>query len=140
MATESQTRGIRNNNPLNIRHGSKWKGLRKTQTDKAFCQFESMEFGVRAGLKLIRNYITGWGGSRMKICSVTAIISRWAPPSENNTQNYIRFVCEKSGLNPLEVISPNDKNSIYVLVKAMCQIESLYELPRVTFDSAWSLM
>lgn len=140
MAEESKTRGIRNNNPLNIRHGSNWKGLRKPQTDKAFCQFESMEFGIRAGLKLIRNYITGWNGTRAKICSVNAIISRWAPPSENNTQNYIRFVCQKSGLHPLQVLSPQDKNSIFALVKAMCQIESLYVLPRETFNSAWSLM
>ena len=38
-------RGIRNNNPLNIRRTAKdqWKGLRAQQTDASFCQFESME-------------------------------------------------------------------------------------------------
>ena len=43
-------RGIRNNNPLNIRRTAKdqWKGLRAQQTDASFCQFESLEYGWRA--------------------------------------------------------------------------------------------
>ena len=42
-------RGIRNNNPLNIRRGKdQWKGLRAQQTDASFCQFESLEYGWRA--------------------------------------------------------------------------------------------
>ena len=34
-------RGIRNNNPLNIRRTAKdqWKGLRAKQTDASFCQY-----------------------------------------------------------------------------------------------------
>ena len=36
------TRGIRNNNPLNIRHSKdKWQGIAITQTDKSFVQFQS---------------------------------------------------------------------------------------------------
>ena len=40
-------RGIRNHNPLNIRRTSKdqWKGLSKAQTDRAFVQFETLEWG-----------------------------------------------------------------------------------------------
>lgn len=140
MAKENQTRGIRNNNPLNIRLGSNWKGMRPEQTDKSFCQFVSMAYGLRAGIRLILNYITGWNGRRKKICTVTAIIEKWAPPSENNTRNYIRFVCDHSGLNAYQVLSRTDKNEIFFLIKAMCQIESLYILDRDTFDSAWSLL
>ena len=32
----SQARGIRNNNPLNIRVGNDWQGERKPNTDGAF--------------------------------------------------------------------------------------------------------
>ena len=41
-------RGIRNNNPLNIRRSKdKWKGMRAVQSDAQFCQFESLEWGWR---------------------------------------------------------------------------------------------
>ena len=34
-------RGIRNNNPLNIRRSKdKWQGMKALQTDAQFCQFE----------------------------------------------------------------------------------------------------
>ena len=37
-------RGIRNNNPLNIRRSKdQWQGLRAQQTDASFCQFETNE-------------------------------------------------------------------------------------------------
>ena len=56
-------RGIRNNNPLNIRRTAKdqWKGLRAQQTDASFCQFERMEYGWRAAFYLLTRtyYHTG---------------------------------------------------------------------------------
>ncbi len=46
-------RGIRNNNPLNIRRTrDKWKGMKALQSDAQFAQFESMEWGWRAALAL----------------------------------------------------------------------------------------
>ena len=135
-----ETRGIRNKNPLNIRKGASWLGLAENQPDKAFCTFSSMEFGIRAGIKLIRNYITGWGGRRRKYCTVDAIISKWAPQTENNTESYIKFVCRESELNRYSAIAPNDKSSIYALMGAMCKIESKYILSRSMFDSAWRLL
>ena len=49
-------RGERNNNPGNIRHGSKWQGLSAQQTDPSFCQFVSPEYGIRAIYKLLQTY------------------------------------------------------------------------------------
>lgn len=66
-------RGIRNNNPLNIRRTAKdqWQGLRAQQTDANFCQFESLEYGWRAAFYLLtRTYLDyfamlrGWGLAR----------------------------------------------------------------------------
>lgn len=52
-------RGIRNNNPLNIRHSaSRWQGMRMEQTDKKFVQFESMAMGYRAAWRVLETY---WG-------------------------------------------------------------------------------
>ena len=42
-------RGIRNNNPLNVRRSKdKWQGMKPLQTDPQFCQFETMPYGWRA--------------------------------------------------------------------------------------------
>ena len=51
-------RGIRNNNPLNIRRSKdKWQGLKTLQTDAQFCQFETMAYGWRAAfVMLTRTY------------------------------------------------------------------------------------
>ena len=45
-------RGFRNNNPLNIRRSKdQWKGLAEAQTDRAFVQFKSLEYGWRAAFQ-----------------------------------------------------------------------------------------
>lgn len=82
------TRGYRNCNPGNLRHGSKWQGLAATQTDAAFCQFVSMTMGMRALCKLLSNYIKNGHNTIQKI------ISRYAPSSENNTAAYIATVSQ----------------------------------------------
>lgn len=52
------TRGLRNNNPLNIRrNNTKWQGLSATQTDKSFFQFKTMAYGYRAAFKTLQTYI-----------------------------------------------------------------------------------
>lgn len=92
-------RGIRNNNPGNIRHGDKWKGLAPIQGDPDFCTFISPEYGIRAMAVLLLNYQRKQG-----LQTVRQIISRWAPPTENNTEAYIRHVAERLGVGPDEPI------------------------------------
>jgi hypothetical protein len=93
------TRGFRNNNPGNIRHGSKWKGLKEVQDDKSFCSFVSVEFGIRAIFKLLDTYST-----KYDLNTIENIISRYAPPSENATSNYINTVYRYmfDNANPLD--------------------------------------
>ena len=50
-------RGIRNNNPLNLRVGNNWKGEVSQPTDHTFEQFTEMKWGVRAAFIVLRNYI-----------------------------------------------------------------------------------
>ena len=53
----NMTRGLRNNNPLNIRHtADRWKGACIHQTDKSFVQFETMAYGYRAAWKVLDTY------------------------------------------------------------------------------------
>ena len=100
-------RGIRNNNPLNIRRGKdQWQGLRAQQTDAnltsdrlssrsadskqasvcshydaEFCQFESLEYGWRAAFYLLtRTYY-----HKYRLYTIRMIVNKWAPPQENLT-------------------------------------------------------
>ena len=93
-AADRKPRGLRNNNPLNIRRtGDQWRGLRQRQDDPAFCQFTTMAYGWRAALLLLtRTYYRNY-----RLSTIRAIVSRWAPPSENDTETYIRRVSDYTG-------------------------------------------
>lgn len=119
MEQQAIPRGIRNNNPLNIRKGNDWQGERHPQNDRAFEEFTTLEYGLRAGFIIIRNYIK----RRPPVNTPRLIISRWAPPSENATQRYVDTACKRANLNPDEKLTWNDKNKLCRLVWAMCFVE-----------------
>ena len=119
-------RGIRNNNPLNIRHSKdQWEGMRTEQTDPAFVQFETM-YGYRAAWKTLESYWKHFHRTRQPF-NVTTIIGRWAPPSENDTQNYIRTVLRLTGLGGKEnLLQPSrgvDTAKLERLLTAMTTME-----------------
>ena len=129
------TRGIRNNNPCNIRKGDEWKGLRAVQTDKAFCQFESMVMGLRAVFKTLKTYRDKHG-----VSTVSGIIERWAPASDgNNTKAYIAAVEKRSGID--RHASLGKTPVLYMkLVRAMCWVESLYVPNEDDIRSAYEMV
>lgn len=128
-------RGVRNNNPLNIRHGSPWQGLRTEQTDKEFCQFVSLEYGFRAAFKVIFTYLSKFP----RIDTVEKIINRWAPPSENNTEEYILSVCKFGYLNRQDIIRKQDKNRVCRLVWAMARVECGQQFSFGRIENAYEL-
>lgn len=94
-------RGIRNNNPGNIRHGDNWQGMKDHQRDSDFIQFEAPVYGIRAMAKLLNNYQRLYG-----LDTVAEIIGRWAPPNENDTTAYVESVARATGIpanQPIEV-------------------------------------
>ena len=114
-------RGLRNNNPLNIRRSAdKWQGMKEVQTDKQFVQFKSLSWGFRAAFKTIRTYITKYGCR-----NITQIIMRWAPPSENNTDAYVRKVCQMSHIGSLDALDFNNEKQMHDLVQAMAYVENV---------------
>ncbi|MBD2802119.1 structural protein [Xenorhabdus sp. M] len=113
------SKGIRNHNPGNIRHGDKWQGLRDTQTDKDFCQFIAPEWGIRAMLKILRNYERKYDYN-----TIRQMISRWAPPNENDTEGYIAYVCGKVGIPSSAVIDVDNEPTMLKLVKAIIYMEN----------------
>jgi len=79
-------------NPLNIRYSKSNKWVGQTGQLKGFVVFKSQKYGLRAAIKLIQNYIKNGNNT------IEKIVSRWAPPNENDTKNYVEFVSKKTGL------------------------------------------
>lgn len=108
------SRGIRNNNPGNIRKGEKWQGLSAIQNDSSFCMFRSAEYGIRALAILLKNYYEKYG-----LDTVTKIIKRYAPHTENDTDAYIESVSRALGVLPKRRINPTEPEVMLKLIKAI---------------------
>lgn len=111
-------RGIRNNNPGNIRVGNVWLGEVSNPTDSDFEQFVTMEYGVRAMCVLLRRYIRHYHKD-----TVAQIVSTWAPRSENDTTSYIDYVAAQLNIDPNVAIKYEDSETICKLVDAMTSYE-----------------
>lgn len=132
-------RGIRNNNPLNIRKGNNWQGEREHQVDPSFEEFESLAYGIRAGFVIMRNNMKESLPKYRQCNTIRKLITRWAPPSENNTTKYIEFVSKKSGLNPDEVIRYREKRKMCAICDAMIRMECGVQIDIKIIESAYDL-
>lgn len=129
------SRGLRNNNPLNIRrNGTKWKGLATEQCDKEFFCFSNVHWGYRAAFITLMNY-----SRRHRLTTLRQWISRWAPPIENDTEAYIRFVSQKSGIPPERVLSISDEVEMQAIVSAMSHMENGVPAIMTDVEKGWEL-
>lgn len=119
MTNSKIPRGIRNNNPLNIRIGNSWLGEVKKPTDNEFEQFVHISYGLRAGFILLKRYI-----NRYKLNTIEKIISRWAPGNENNTRSYIDHVAKRMNIDPDTPLHYEDKSRMCDLVYEMVYEEN----------------
>jgi len=88
-------RSVRNNNPGNIDRGSsQWEGA-VPGNDSRFETFATPEHGVRAMTKTLYTY-----QDRHRLSTVNQMVSRWAPPTENNTAAYVNSVASAMGVDP----------------------------------------
>ncbi len=118
-----QARGLRNNNPLNIVKSlyNTWQGEIKPSRDKNFCQFETMAYGCRAALKLLRTYY-----EKYKCTTISKIVRRWAPETENNVLAYIRNVSRMTDIGATTPLPPMKEETKIVwcdIVLAMATVE-----------------
>lgn len=104
-------RGIRNNNPLNIKEpkggGDFWVGELDTDPDATFEEFVAPEYGYRAAKRVIDSY------RRRGVKTLAAIISTFAPSSENLTFAYISSVSNRTGFAHDRVISDSDLPALF---------------------------
>lgn len=128
-------RGIRNNNPLNIRKGDAWLGMVDNPTDPEFVQFVEMVYGVRAAFIILHRYFTVY-----RIDTIEGIISRWAPSTENNTKSYIRAVCQRTGLDASDKLCYKDTETMVKLIDAMIWVECGCTIDRNIILRAYALV
>ena len=118
---------VRYCNPGNImqRNGAKFKGEIKSP-HKRLAAFKDIEYGIRAMRILLLNYM--W---RKKCDTYRKIINRYAPSFENDTEAYLKFVCEQCGAKPDDKVL-----DLFKLIRAICKIESGYDLKWATWVKA----
>ena len=129
--------GQRNNNPLNIRkvQGQHWQGealpQRGSGEGASFVRFSSLDWGLRAAFCILATYRNKYHA----VC-IEDIITRWAPPTENDTRKYISDLCLLTGFGGKERLTENEWPR---LVQAMALLESGMKLSEETVNKGYKL-
>lgn len=135
MKKNELPRGLRNNNPGNIRrNGDVFQGEVNPSRDKEFKQFKTMAHGYRAVFKILSNYHRVY-----KLTTIRKMISRWAPENENNTSAYVSLVSSYSGIGPDDLIS-FDREQMIRIVAGMSRVENGLEADMSDVIAGWNLL
>jgi len=125
-------RGIRNNNPGNIRLSSAlWQGQQlPPQADPDFVEFTTPLYGVRALMKTLLTYYL-----KYNLDTVLSLINRYAPPHENATDAYIYDVATALNVRRTDKIDVSSKQTLMALTQAIILHEN--GLPPADRPSGW---
>lgn len=114
------SRGLRNNNPGNIRRSSAhYKGEVRPSRDKEFKEFQSMAYGYRAMFVLLDTYRRRYGLNTLR-----TMLMRYAPPTENYTSTYIDFVSQRTGIGTDTSLDTHHRRDMVPIVAAMSEMEN----------------
>lgn len=129
------SRGLRNCNPGNIRRSKvRYKGEVQPSRDAEFKEFRSMGYGYRAMFVLLDSYRSRYG-----LCTIRQMLGRYAPPSENFTEGYVRFVSSRTGIAPDEIVNTRAARDMVPIVAAMSQIENGVPATMDDVELGWRL-
>lgn len=106
-------RGIRNNNPGNLRDARNATGH-----DGEFVTFDSPEDGISALARQLRLYNARGNNT------LSGIISKFAPPVENNTASYISDASRRTGFYPRQPLDIEDPQVTEKIVRAIIRHEN----------------
>lgn len=135
MKSNRVSRGLRNCNPGNIRQSkTRYKGEKPHSTDSAFKQFETLEWGYRAIFMLLHTYrVRGYGDT------IAKMISRYAPPFENNTEAYISRVCQQTGIDRDQSLNTLNSVQMIPIVSAISAVENGVKTDEEVVARGWEL-
>ncbi|WP_348724578.1 structural protein P5 [Parabacteroides goldsteinii] len=129
-------RGLRNNNPGNIRINSDlFQGEVRPSKDKSFKQFETMAYGYRAIFKILRSYYNNY-----HLDTIRKMITRWAPPKENHTEKYIQFVSGYAGIPADDLINVNNRELMIRIAAGMSRMENGRDADMSDVIAGWNLL
>lgn len=134
MNEKNLPRGIRNRNPGNIRRGkTRYKG--ETQgCDAAFKSFATMQWGYRAIFVLLHTYAVRYG-----LRTIRGMISRYAPPEENDTRNYVNTVAALSKTDADRLIDTLRAEDMIPIVEAISRVENGIDADKEQVLRGWEL-
>lgn len=135
MQKTSSPRGLRNNNPLNIKIGNDWLGEVEKNTDGVFEQFRTVEYGYRAAIIILKKYILKYGRN-----TINSIIDSWAPDGEPYQTNYKKRVSQIMGIGVHQAINYYDKTSMVTLIEGMATVENGCRVPREPIIKAYEMV
>ena len=128
------TRGLRNNNPGNIRQSKViYLGEVSPSQDKSFKQFTNMAYGYRAMFVLLDAY------RRKGFQSLRQMINRYAPPVENHTDRYLHFVAKMAGVAPDDRVDTKNHDMMIRIVAAMSRMENGVAAISADVEAGWQL-
>ena len=129
------SRGLRNNNPGNIRRSKvRYKGEVHPSRDPEFKEFSSIAYGYRAMFVLLDTYRSRYG-----LTTIRQMLNRYAPPEENFTEGYVRFVADYSGVMPDEAVDTRAEMDMIPIVAAMSKIENGVAANLADVEEGWRL-
>jgi hypothetical protein len=121
--------GVRRNNPGNIDFNPAciWVGQVMPHDGHRFCQFKGPEYGVRAMAKLLTNYRLKKHIDGTPIDTLYKAVWRWAPPVENHSDIYAKFVAARCDCGADEKVDFTQPEFLFHMIKAMIRMENGYE-------------
>lgn len=134
-AAAALPRGIRNNNPGNLRPGPAWQGVAGLDTappDPPYLRFVDPEHGVRALARTLISY-----RERHGIDTLAAVFARWAPVGDGNDPDaYAAVVAQALGQDMATPIDLRDPVILAALAAAITHQEN-GGAPGTGADGAW---
>lgn len=128
-----QPRGIRNNNPGNLRPRDSdplddYIGV--SGEEGGYLKFFSSYYGLRAAARNLRSYAVRHG-----IYNLQGVAMRWAPKSENDTADYIRTLSQVSGFSATQPLQLTDPETCRQVLKGIVVSENGYKFLRFPWYS-----
>lgn len=112
-----------------------WDGKLCPSSDPDFEQFFSIEYGLRAAIKTLQTYQRKHGCRTLR-----DIIFRWAPPTENSTDAYLRFVSQRTSIEAYDEVNSENREQVCNILHAMTIMECGREIEIEKFHKAWNML
>jgi hypothetical protein len=113
-----EVRSVRNNNPGNLNFAHQGGAVLESGSNARFARFGSMSEGVGALAKQLLRY------RDRGLDSLTSIMNRFAPASENNTKAYIANLAKRMHVGADQHLNVADPEVMRALIRGISQYEA----------------